>query len=97
MRERIDAPVDQQPSPYELGRRMDDVANRLEGIMARFETQFLRAEVFEAYKEYLRSEHRELDERIKKVESRQDWVVRTVGTVLIGAILGAVFALGKVH
>lgn len=88
-------PATETPSPYELSRRMDDVATRLETIVVRFETQYLRSDVFEAYKQGLRAELTTLDERLKKVESRQDWVVRTVGAVLVSGVLGVMFEVGK--
>jgi hypothetical protein len=87
-------PASTDPTPYELSRRMDDVATRLEGIVVRFETQYLRTDVFEAYKAGLRSELSSLDDRLKKVEGRQDWVVRTVGAVIVSGVLGVMFEVG---
>jgi hypothetical protein len=87
-------PASTDPTPYELSRRMDDVATRLEGIVVRFETQYLRTDVFEAYKAGLRSELSSLDDRLKKVEGRQDWVVRTVGAVIVSGVLGLMFEVG---
>lgn len=83
------------PSPYELGRRMDDVATRLETIVVRFETQYLRTDVFEAYKQGLNAEMLALDRRIKKTEDRQDWMVKTVGAVVVSGVVGLVFEVGK--
>lgn len=84
------------PSPYELSRRMDDVATRLETIVVRFETQYLRTDVFEAYKQGLRNEMDALEDRVKKTEDRQDWMVKTVGAVVISGVVGMVFEVGKV-
>lgn len=74
---------------------MDDVATRLETIVVRFESQYLRTDVFEAYKEGLHSEMLALSDRIKKTESRQDWTVKTVGAVVVSGVVGMVFEVGK--
>lgn len=74
---------------------MDDVATRLETIVVRFETQYLRTDVFEAYKQGLHSEMDALEGRLKKAEDRQDWMVKTVGAVVVSGVVGMVFEVGK--
>lgn len=79
----------------ELGRRMLDITSRLEGLATRMETTYVRFDLFEASKQLSETERSQLDQRIQKLESRGEWLVRTVGVIIIAALLGLVVTVSR--
>lgn len=86
-------------NPYferEVTRRFDEMTDRLEAISHRLETTYVRFDLFEASKQLESAEREQLSQRVAKLESRNEWLIRTVGGMLIAAALGVVLALGRV-
>lgn len=78
----------QEPSLSEILRRLDELALEVKSMPLRFEEMFVLREVY-------KSEQRHLDDRIQKLESRSEWIVRTVGAVVIAMIFGVAMMIGK--
>lgn len=78
---------DQEPTLTEIMRRLDELSLEVRSIPLRFEETFVRREVY-------RSEQAHVRDRIEKLESRGEWVVRTVGALVIAAVLGVSMWLG---
>lgn len=83
------------PSLHDVTRRLDEIAERLEKLAARIESGYVRIDLFEATKQLSETERGQLDVRLSKLESRSEWIVRTVGGIIIAAVLGLVIALSK--
>jgi hypothetical protein len=80
--------AEQEPTLGEIMRRLEELSLEVRSIPLRFEETFLRREVY-------RSEHSHMTERVHKLESRSEWVVRTVGALVIGVVFGVALMLGK--
>lgn len=88
-----------QPGRYtfegEVSRRLDDVTSRLESLAARMETTYVRFDLFEAAKQLQEAERTQMSDRVDKLESRSEWIIRTVGGIVIAAILGLVISVTR--
>lgn len=80
--------ADNEPTLTEIMRRLDELSIEVRSIPLRFEETFVRREVY-------RSEQKHLDDRIERLESRSEWVVRTVGAIVIAAVLSLAFVIGQ--
>jgi hypothetical protein len=82
------------PTIHEVARRVDDIVTRFDRVLMQFETQYVRFDVFVGYKEQQIAGNAAQDDRIRKLEDRQEWLVRTVGAIVLAAVLGLVYSLG---
>ena len=80
----------------EVGRRLDEVTSRLEALAARMETTYVRFDLFEASKQLNETERAQLSGRLEKLESRSEWIVRSVGGIIITGLVGIVIAATRV-
>lgn len=88
-------PGEGEYSVGELGRRLADITGRLEGLATRMETTYVRFDLFEASKQLSETERAQLDSRISKLEARSEWLIRTVGAMIIAALLGLVVTVSR--
>lgn len=79
----------------EVTRRLDDVTVRLEALAVRMESSYVRFDLFEASKQLSETERIQMSNRLDKIESRGEWLVRTVGAILVTAVLGIAFTLAR--
>ena len=79
----------------EVTRRLDDVTSRLEALATRMESTYVRFDLFEASKQLQETERLQMSQRIEKLESRSEWLIRTVGAIIISAVLGLVIATAR--
>lgn len=77
-----------EPSLSEILRRLDELALEVKSMPLRFEEMFVLREVY-------RSEQRHVDDRISKLESRSEWIVRTVGGLVIALVFGVAVMVGQ--
>ena len=77
----------QEPTLGEIMRRIDELSLDVKSIPLRFEEMFVRREVY-------RSDQGHLDKRVTSLESRSEWVVRTIGGLVITAVLAVAFYIG---
>lgn len=89
------APTGGGPTLAEVSRRLDEVASRLEALAVRMESTYVRFDLFEASKELTETERKGFDLRLEKLESRSEWLIRTVGAIIIAAVLGLVISVSK--
>jgi len=71
-----------EPTLTEIMRRLDELSQDVKDIPIRVQEEFVRRETYMA-------ERRHLDDRVTRLESRSEWIVRTVGALVIGLIVGA--------
>lgn len=80
----------------EVSRRLDEVTNRLEQLANQIENRYVRFDLFEASKQLSETERDQLDKRIEKLESRSEWLVRSVGGIVIAAVLALAVGASRV-
>ena len=79
----------------EVTRRLDEVTTRLEALGTRMESTYVRFDLFEASKQLSETERVQMSSRIEKLEARSEWLVRTVGAIVVAAVLGLVIATAR--
>jgi hypothetical protein len=77
-----------EPTLTEILRRLDELSQDVKEIPLRVQEEFVRREVYA-------SERTHLDDRVRRLESRSEWLVRTIGALVIGLIFGISIMLGK--
>lgn len=71
-----------EPTLTEIMRRLDELAQDVKDIPKNVEAAFVRSEVYKAERQYL-------DDRVSRLESRSEWIVRLIGAILITGIITA--------
>lgn len=69
-------------------RRLDELSIEVKSIPLRFEEMFVLREVYRSDKDHV-------FDRVSKLESRSEWIVRTVGALVIGVVFGVAMMMGK--
>lgn len=59
------------------------------------ESTYVRFDLFEASKELSETERKQLEARVVALESRSEWVIRTIGAIIIAAVIGVVLTTSK--
>jgi hypothetical protein len=84
------------PTLFEIVRRLDDITQQVAVLNARVEQGYVRHDIFEATKQLSEAERGQLDVRLSKLESRSEWLIRTVGGIIIAGLLALVIAAPKI-
>jgi hypothetical protein len=71
-----------EPTLTEIMRRLDELAQDVKDIPKNVEAAFVRSEVYKAERQYL-------DDRVSRLESRSEWIVRLIGAILMSGIITA--------
>ena len=86
----------------ELARRLDEVTSRLENGLSRFDSTYIRKDVYDQAQKTAEAEHTAQELKIKNLESRLDdleddkkWLVRLVIGFIVLGVLGAVIGFAK--
>lgn len=83
-----------EPTLGEIMRRLDELSLEVKAIPLRFEESFVRRDVYRSDLERVQIALDHLTTRIEKEEDRTEWVTRTVGGMIIAAVLGVAFWIG---
>lgn len=75
--------------------RLNEMAKSIESLANRLDTNYVRFDIFEASKQLAEAERVQINSRIEKLESRSEWLIRTVGGFIILAVLGGLFTVAK--
>lgn len=81
--------MEQEPTLGEIMRRLDEMSLELKAIPLRFDETYVRREVARADHERFVQALNFLTTRLEKIESRSEWTIRTVGALIIAAVLSA--------
>jgi hypothetical protein len=79
----------------ELVRRIDGLVKQLEDLVRSLGDDYVRQDVFDEYKRSTVEIHSQNIERIAKLESWQEWLIRAVIGFVIAAVLSAVFVFAN--
>lgn len=84
-----------EPTLGELMRKLDDLTMEVKQMNLAISQTYLRKDVYESDSERISQAMNHITDRIGKMESRSEWVVRTVGALFITAIVGGSVYIGN--
>ncbi len=85
-----------KPSLGEIMRRLDDLTMEVKQMNLNVSQTYLRKDVYESDTERISQAMEHITDRLGKMESRSEWVVRTVGALMIATIVGASLYVGQI-
>ena len=85
-----------QPTLGEVMRRLDDLTMEVKQMNLNVGQTYLRKDVYDSDSERFSQAMEHITDRLEKMESRSEWVVRTVGALMIATIVGASLYVGQV-
>jgi tetrahydromethanopterin S-methyltransferase subunit G len=87
---------DVKPSLGEIMRRLDDLTMEVKQMNLNVSQTYLRKDVYDSDSERFAQAMEHITDRLEKMESRSEWVVRTVGGLMIATIVGASVYVGQI-
>ena len=87
---------DVKPSLGEIMRRLDDLTMEVKQMNLNVSQTYLRKDVYDSDSERFAQAMEHITDRLEKMESRSEWVVRTVGALMIATIVGASVYVGQI-
>jgi len=85
-----------QPTLGEVMRRLDDLTMEVKQMNLNVSQTYLRKDVYDSDSERISQAMEHITDRLEKMESRSEWVVRTVGGLMIATIVGASVYVGQI-
>jgi uncharacterized coiled-coil protein SlyX len=80
----------------EIMRRLDDLTNEVKQINTNIGETYVRRDVYSSDSARFQQAMETITDRVEKMESRSEWVVRTVGALIIAAIVGGSIYVGQI-
>ena len=80
----------------EIMRRLDDLTTEVKQINSNIGETYVRRDVYSSDSARFQQAMETITDRVEKMESRSEWVVRTVGALIIAAIVGASIYVGQI-
>lgn len=77
-------------------RRLDELTIEVKQMNINISQTYLRKDVYESDTERITQAMDHITDRLQKMESRSEWVVRTVGALFIATVVGASMYVGQV-
>jgi tetrahydromethanopterin S-methyltransferase subunit G len=87
---------EQQPTLGEVMRRLDELTVEVKQMNLNISQTYLRKDVYESDSERITQAMEHITDRLEKMESRSEWVVRTVGALFIATVVGASMYIGQI-
>ena len=84
------------PTLGEVMRRLDELTIEVKQMNLNISQTYLRKDVYESDTERITQAMDHITDRIGKMESRSEWVIRTVGAVFIATVVGASMYVGQI-
>ena len=85
-----------KPSLGEIMRRLDDLTMEVKQMNLNVSQTYLRKDVYDSDSERFAQAMAHITDRLEKMESRSEWVIRTVGALFISTVVGASMYVGQV-
>ena len=85
-----------QPTLGEVMRRLDDLTMEVKQMNLNVGQTYLRKDVYDSDSERFSQAMSHITDRLEKMESRSEWVIRTVGALFICTVVGASMYVGQV-
>jgi len=80
----------------EIMRRLDDLTTEVKQINTNIGETYVRRDVYSSDSARIQQAMETITDRVAKMESRSEWVVRTVGALIIAAIVGGSIYVGQI-
>jgi hypothetical protein len=80
----------------EIMRRLDDLTSEVKQINSNIGETYVRRDVYSSDSARFQQAMETITDRVEKMESRSEWVVRTVGALIIAAIVGGSIYVGQI-
>lgn len=84
-----------QPTLGEVMRRLDDLTMEVKQMNLNVGQTYLRKDVYDSDSERFSQAMEHITDRLAKMESRSEWVIRTVGALFIMSVVGASMYIGQ--
>ena len=84
------------PTLGEVMRRLDELTIEVKQMNINISQTYLRKDVYESETERITQAMDHITDRIGKMESRSEWVIRTVGALFIATVVGASMYVGQI-
>jgi hypothetical protein len=88
--------MDYEVTLGEIMRRLDDLTSEVKQINTNIGETYVRRDVYSSDSARLQQAMETITDRVEKMESRSEWVIRTVGALLICTIVGASVYVGQI-
>jgi tetrahydromethanopterin S-methyltransferase subunit G len=85
-----------KPSLGEIMRRLDDLTMEVKQMNLNVSQTYLRKDVYDSDSERVTQAMEHITDRLEKMESRSEWVIRTVGALFISTVVGASLYIGQI-
>jgi hypothetical protein len=85
-----------EPTLGEIMRRLDDLTSEVKQINTNIGETYVRRDVYSSDSARFQQAMETITDRVEKMESRSEWVVRTVGALIIAAIVGGSIYVGQI-
>jgi hypothetical protein len=85
-----------QPTLGEVMRRLDDLTMEVKQMNLNVGQTYLRKDVYDSDSERISQAMIHITDRLEKMESRSEWVIRTVGGLFIMSVVGASMYVGQI-
>jgi len=76
-------------------RRLDDLTMEVKQMNLNVGQTYLRKDVYDSDSERISQAMEHITDRLEKMESRSEWVIRTVGALFISAVVGGSIYIGQ--
>jgi hypothetical protein len=80
-----------EPTLGEIMRRLDEVSIEVKAIPLRINDDYVRRDLYIESTKRANDARDALTLRVLQLESRSEWMIRTVGGLIIAAVLGLIF------
>lgn len=80
----------------EVMRRLDELTMEVKQMNINISQTYLRKDVYESDTERISQAMEHITDRLQKMESRSEWVIRTVGALFIATVVGASMYVGQI-
>ena len=81
--------MDIEPTLGEVMRRLDDLTIEVKQMNLNISQTYVRKDVYDSDSDRISQAMTHITDRLEKMESRSEWVVRTVGALFIATVVGA--------
>lgn len=88
--------MDTQPTLGEVMRRLDDLTMEVKQMNLNISQTYVRQDVYNSDSDNITQAMEHITDRLEKMESRSEWVIRTVGALFIATVVGASMYVGQV-
>ena len=85
-----------QPTLGEVMRRLEDLTSEVKQMNQLISQTYLRKDVYDSDSERFSQAMEHITDRLEKMESRSEWVLRTVGALFITAVVGGSMYVGQI-